>query len=109
MPNKETRMTDDDFARIKGMFADNDDNLKVLRKIFYPEVSVDNPVGMNFDLWTKLDLSNLSTEQKLIKVEANQMLVAHIEACLQMLKTIAGTKKETPEETKKRLLQSSAK
>jgi hypothetical protein len=109
MPNKETRMTDDDFARIKGMFADNDGNLKVLRKIFFPELSDTNPVGMNFDLWTKLDLTGLSPEQKVIKVEANQMMVAHIEACLSMLKTLAGSKDETPEQTRKKLIQNSSK
>lgn len=109
MPNKETRITDADFAAIKSMFAGNPDNLKVLRKIFYPELTDSNPIGMNFDLWSKLDLSGLSADQKLIKVEANQMMIAHVEACLSMLQTLAGKEEETPEQTKKRLMQDSTK
>lgn len=109
MPNKETRLNDEDFARIKSLFAENDENLKVLRKVFYPELDASNPIGMNFDLWTKLDLTGLSPEQALIRVQANQMMVAHVEACLSMLKTIAGKKDETPEETKSRLIKDSSK
>jgi len=109
MPNKESRMTDADFATIKAMFAENDDALKLMRKIFLPELSDANPIGMNFDLWTKLDLSGLSQEQKIIKVEAHQLLVSHVEACLQMLRTIAGWKEETPEQTKRRLIKDSTK
>lgn len=110
MPKKnDTRMSDADFATAKAMFADNDEGLKFLRKIFYPEVGYDNPVGINFDLWSKLDLSGLQPEQKVIKVEAHQMLINHIEACLGIIKTIAGTKVETAEATRERLVKDSSK
>ena len=111
MPTKknETRMSDADFATAKAMFSDNDEGLKFLRKIFYPEVDVTNPIGINFDLWTKLDLNGLTPEQKIIKVEANQMLIAHIEACLSIIKTIAGTKEESANQTRERLTKDSSK
>lgn len=110
MPKKnETRMSDADFAMAKALFADNDDALKFLRKIFFPELAHGNPVGINFDLWSKLDLNGLQPDQKLIKVEAHQMLVNHIEACLGILKTLAGTKNETADETKTRLTKDSSK
>ncbi len=109
MANKETRLTDQDYALIKSMFADNDANLKVLRKIFFPELSADNPVGMNFDLWTQTNFDGMSAEEMVIAVQARKMLVMHVEACLQMLKTIAGSKEETPEQTKNRLMKDSAK
>lgn len=103
------RMTPEDVAAFKAMFADNKGGLKALRKIFLPELSTDNPLNMNFDLWSKLDLSGLSGEQKLVKVEANQMLIAHIEACLGMINVLAGSKDETAEETLERLMKDSTK
>lgn len=109
MPNKESRLTNEDMALIKALFAENDANLKLLRKIFYPEKDDMNPIGMNFDLWTKLDLTGLSNEQMVIVVKAYQMMVSHIESCLFMLKDLAGRKDETPEQTMKRLMQNSSK
>lgn len=109
MQPKETRMTVADIDRLKAMFADDDDNLKVLRKVFFPEKDDMNPIGMNFDMWSKLDLSGLSPDQALIVVQANKMLVEHVEQCLRMIKTLAGTKQETAEETLKRLTKDSAK
>jgi len=109
MPNKETRMTDHDFALLKSMFAGKDENLKVLRKVFYPEKEDMNPIGMNFDMWSKLDLSGQSPEEQIITVRANSMLVHHVESCLQIIKTLAGSEEETPEETKARLQKDSAK
>jgi hypothetical protein len=102
-------MTVEDMASLKAMFADNDEGIKALRKLFYPEVSMENPIGMNFDLWTQLDLSNLTNDQKVIKIEARQMLVQHVEGVLNMIRTLAGTKSETAEETLKRLQKDSAK
>lgn len=102
-------MTDEDFALIKAMFANNDANLKVLRKVFYPELSADSPIGINFDLWSQTDFTGMSPEQMVITVQARQMFIKHTEQVLNMLRTIAGSKDETPEETKKRLIQDSAK
>ena len=102
-------MTTDDIAKLKAMFAGNDDNLKVLRKVFYPEKEVANPIGVNFDLWSKLDLTGLSPEQAVTVVYANKMMVSHVETCLQMIKTLAGSTDETPEETLKRLTADSSK
>lgn len=102
-------MTPEDVAAFKGMFADNKDGLKALRKIFLPELSTGNPINMNFDLWSKLDLTGLDAEQKLIKVEANQMLISHVEQCLGMINVLAGSKDETAEETLERLMMDSTK
>lgn len=102
-------MSVDDVATLKAMFAGNDENLKVLRKVFFPELEAENPIGINFDLWSKLDLSGLSPEAKVIRVEAHALLVQHVETCLQMIKTLAGWEQETPEQTMKRLTKASAK
>lgn len=106
---KETRMNEADVARLKAMFADNEDNLKVLRKLFYPELCVENPLGMNFDLWSTTDLSGLSVEQAHVMIEARKMMINHVEGVLRMMQTLAGKKDESPEDTLKRLMKDSAK
>ena len=35
---KQMRITDEELAVIKGLFADNEEGLKVMRKIFLPEI-----------------------------------------------------------------------
>lgn len=105
------RMTPEDVAAFKAMFADNKQGLKSLRKIFLPELDSANPIGMNFNLWhsSQLDISELPTDQKLIKIEARQQLMHHIESCLGMINVLAGSSDETPEETLARLTQDSSK
>lgn len=102
-------MTDADFAFINSMFAGNTDGLKTLRKIFLYEVDVNDPIGMSRDMWTTLDLTGLSSDQLVLAVTARQMMIKHLEGALQVLATIAGEKKESPEETLKRLQKDSAK
>lgn len=114
MPNNATsgdrRLTDAELAWFNATFADNDTALKALRKVFLYQLDDDDtPIGLARDMWTTLDLKNLSHEDKLILVEARQMMINHLEGALRVIKMIAGTKKESPEQIVARLQKDSAK
>ncbi len=104
------RMTPEDIAVLKAMFEERDGAVEVIRKIFYPQLTADNPIHSNQDMWYPgLDLSNMTNEQKIIAVEAHGKLVKHVEGCLAIIKMLVGEKNESPEQVLKRLQQNSSK
>lgn len=107
--HKEMRMTTEDLAVIKSLFADNLPALKVLRKVFLPELDANAPIGQNFDLWMTMKIEDLTPEEALVNLKARNTLIQHVESCLMQLSLLAGQKDETVEETKTRLAQNSTK
>lgn len=102
-------MTADDVAVLKAMFEDREGAVEVLRKIFYPELTADNPLQLNSDMYTQLQITEMSPEQALLAVTARQQLVRHVEGSLQVIKLLVGEKGETPEQALNRLRKDSAK
>lgn len=98
-----SRFTDEELAFINATFADNDLAIGVLRKMFLFETSPEQPLGGLADMWTTLDLSNLSAEDRVLAVTARQMLITHLERGIVGFTTIAGNKTESVEAIKKRL------
>lgn len=99
---------------LKSHFADNEELLKLLRKVFLPRMSdsaadiggMTSDVAMHPDLQVK----NYPTlEQAMIGIEAHSKSLQHVEKCLWQIKMLAGQKNETVAETKKRLEKDSAK
>ncbi len=109
--DSDTRITTDDVAAIKSMFAGNDKNLKVIRKVFSPTISENDPIGKTSDLWSPmfLDLVEKNAEQALIEIKAHQKFVSYVEGGLRNLKMLAGKPEESAEETLRRLTKDSAK
>jgi len=105
----ETRMTPKDIEVLKAMFEDREGAIDAIRKIFYPELSSGNPINLNNDFLTQLQISELSPEAALLAVTARQQLVRHIEGSFQVIKTLIGKKDETPEQVLARLQKDSAK
>ena len=89
--------------------ADNDALLKVMRKVFLPEITANTPIGQQVDLWMTLNLEELTPEQALINIKARNQVIQHIEMRLMELKMLAGMKEETVEQTKERLKRDSSK
>lgn len=106
---RQMRINDDDLVQIKSLFADNESGLKVLRKIFLPELSADAPIGQNIDMWMGVKLDEVTDEQALVNLKARNYVISHLEMCLNQLKHLAGLKSETVEETKERLMKNSTK
>lgn len=103
------RITDAEMAIIKSMFAENDEALKLMRKIFLPSIDTDAPIGMVMDMWLPVEIDDVSAEQALVNVKARKTLINHVEQCLMLLKNLAGKKDETPEQTAKRIFKNSSK
>ena len=105
----EMRITDAELSLLKNTFADNDALLKILRKIFFPEITAEAPIGQNLDLWMTLNVDNMSPEDALINLKARNTVIGHVEQCLMQIKLLSGMKDETVEETKERLKKNSNK
>ena len=106
---KQMRITDEELAVIKGLFADNEEGLKVMRKIFLPEIDYTAPLGQLVDMWIPVEVDDVTPEQAIINIKARKTLIIHIESCLMQLCNLAGKKDDTVEATKKKLQQDSAK
>ena len=107
--NREMRITDAELSLIKMTFADNDALLKVLRKVFLPEINATTPIGQQVDLWMTVGIENMSPEDALITIKARNQVIQHVEMRLMELKMLAGIKEETVEQTKERLKKDSSK
>tara|TARA_R100001530_G_C4291459_1_gene148131 strand:- start:593 stop:925 length:333 start_codon:yes stop_codon:yes gene_type:complete len=104
----EMRITDAELEILKNTFSDNVDLIKLLRKIFLPEITADDPIGQNIDLWMTIKIDDMSPEQAMVNIKARNSLITHIDTQLMVIKSLAGSKKETVEETKERLQKDSA-
>jgi hypothetical protein len=109
MGNKEMRITDEELVTIKAMFADNLPGLKILRKIFLPEINANAPLGQNLDLWMTMKVEDQSPEAIITNLKARNTLISHVEQCLMQLNVLAGQKTETVDDTKARLAANSTK
>lgn len=103
------RITDSELAIIKGLFAENDDALKLMRKVFLPEYDPNAPLNQIIDLWLSVNFEDKTPDEKIVLIEARSQVIKHIEACLSQLKFLAGTKEESVEATKARLFKNSNK
>lgn len=103
------RITPEEMALIRSTFKGNDALLKLMRKVFLPEIDPNAPLGQIVDLWMALNLKDLTSEQAQIKIEARNTLILHVEQQLIALKTMSESVDETPEEAKARLKKDSSK
>lgn len=94
------RITEDEIKVIKGLFKDNEPALKVMRKIFLPEIDPKAPLGGMIDLWMTVETKNLSMEEALVNLKARNMLITHTEQMLIQLSMLANQEDLTPEQVK---------
>ncbi len=106
---QQMRITPSERALISNTFKSQDELLRVMRKIFLPELDPKAPLGQIIDLWMTIKQEGLSPEEKLINIQARNQLIMHIEQCLMQLQLIAETEDETPEQALERLKKDSAK
>lgn len=103
------RFSDEEVQLMKNTFAGNEDLLKLIRKVFLPEVDPKAPLGQVIDLWMTVKIEEMTPEQALINIKARNSLISHVDMCLMQLGILAGQKDETVEETKARIAKNSAK
>jgi hypothetical protein len=106
---KQMRITPEEMALIRATFKGNDALLKLMRKIFLPEIDPQAPLGQIVDLWMALSVKDLSNEQALVKLEARNTLILHVEQQLIGLKAMAESVDETPAQSAAKLKKDSSK
>lgn len=108
-PGQQFRITDEELSLIKNTFANNEALLKLMRKLFLPELDPNAPINQNIDLWMTLKIEDLTPEQAIINLKARNTVIQHLESQLMNLQILAGSPNESVEDTKKRLSQDSTK
>lgn len=103
------RFTKEEIDLLKRTFKDNDDLLKVLRKVFLPEYDPKAPVTQVIDLWMTVPVKELTPEAAYVKMLARNDLISHVEFQLQQIKHFADLKEETQEEIEARAAKNSTK
>jgi len=83
------RITPTELEIIRNTFGGNEELLRLLRKVFLPELDPYTPIGQNIDLWMTVRIEDLSLEQALINLKARNTLISHLDQCLNTLKVLA--------------------
>ena len=103
------RFTDAELSIIKNTFKGNEDLLKVMRKIFLPELDPNAPLGQLIDLWGSLSLKEMSPEHAHINILARNSLIAHLDQQLLQIQALANMEESSPEEIAEKNKKNSAK
>lgn len=103
------RITPEEIDLIKSTFKGNKKLLKLLRKIFLPEIEADAPLGQNIDLWMTTPIQNMSTTQAIINLTARNQLIQHVESQLLQFNILAETDVKTLAEAREKLKKDSNK
>ena len=103
------RITNDELKLLKATFGGNEPLLKIMRKIFLPELDPSMPLGQNIDLWMTINVDNMTPEQAYINIKARNTLINHIEQQLMQIKVLSDIKEETFEELAARMEKDSSK
>lgn len=103
------RITSEEQELIKSTFLNNERLLKLMRKMFLPELDPNAPIGQMIDLWMSLPIKDMTPEQAYTNIVARNTLIAHIDQVLMQLFLIARLEKTNPEEAKAKLVADSSK
>lgn len=103
------RITPDEIKLIQATFRNNEPMIRLLRKIFLPELDPTAPIGQMIDLWMTVETKDQGIEQQLINLKARNTLITHVDQQLMTLALIAKMEEETPEEAKIKVKANSAK
>jgi hypothetical protein len=73
------RFNPQELSIIKNTFKGSEELLRVMRKIFLPEVLPYAPLGQTIDLWMTIPVDQLTPEEIVINLKARNMLITHLD------------------------------
>ncbi len=100
-PGSQMRITPLEQSLIRNTFKGNEELLRLMRKVFLPELDPYVPLGQQIDLWMTIPVDQLTPEQIVINLKARNSLIVHIDQMLQQLKALAEMP-ETKEDLSKK-------
>ena len=103
------RITPEEIAIIKRTFKDNTSLVRLMRKLFLPELDPKAPIGQMVDLWMTLKIDELSPEEAMVNLKARNLLITHVDQQLMSIELIANMPDENPEEVSARIKSNSSK
>lgn len=106
---QQMRFTDGELSLIRNTFQGQEDLLRLMRKVFLPELDPKAPLGQMIDLWMTVKVDEMTPEQAVINLKARNTLITHIDQQLIQLKLLAETTDITPEEALDKLKKNSNK
>lgn len=83
------RFTDDELEIIRKTFGENEFLLKLLRKVFLPELDPKAPIGQMIDLWMTVDVKDKSPEEIAVALLARNEVIRHVDQRLIELSLLA--------------------
>jgi hypothetical protein len=96
------RITEEEQELIKSTFKNNESLLKLLRKMFLPELDPDAPVGQMIDLYRTILTKDREPQQIAVDLTARNMVIDHVENVLLQLLLISKQESTTPEQMKEK-------
>lgn len=103
------RITDTELSILKNTFKGNEELLRLMRKLFLPELEPYAPLGQNIDLWMTVKIDDMEPELAMINIKARNQLIQHLDQVLNSIKMLAETADETPEQALTRMKKNSSK
>ena len=102
------RITPDEMKLIKGTFLNNDVLLKLMRKMFLPELDPKAPIGQMIDLYRTIPTKDRDPMSVMVDLMARNMVIDHVDQVLMQLMLMSKMEQETPEQAKAKLTANSA-
>jgi len=106
---QQMRFTSDELALVRATFKGNDPLLKLMRKVFLPEIDPEAPIGQVIDLYMTVQTDGLTEEQALVNLKARNSLISRVDQMLMQLKLLSEMDDLTPEEAIMKLRKNSNK
>lgn len=76
---------------LRNTFKGNEELIRLMRKLFLPEIDPYAPLGQAVDLWMTVDIKDQNPEQVYVNLLARNQLITHVDHRLMEIKTLAET------------------
>lgn len=103
------RITDDERRLIAATFKGNDNLLRLMRKMFLPELDPTAPLGQMLDLWMTVSIKDKTPDEAYSDLLARNTLISHVDNVLMQLSLIGNIEEKTPAEIAQKQKTDSAK
>lgn len=103
------RITPEEMEIIKATFRNNDRLLKLMRKMFLPELDPNAPMGQMLDLWMTVSIKDKTPEEAYLELLARNTLISHVDQVLTQMSLLSMMEDKTPEEVVAKLKADSVK
>lgn len=92
------RITPEEVSLIRSTFKNNEVLLKLMRKMFLPELDPNAPLGQMIDIYHTIQTKDRKPEDIAVELTARNMVIDHTDNVLTQLWILSMQEEETPAE-----------